>query len=70
MLLLAQNFLSVSPKYLFCILPLIISVSLVFAGTRHENLSLVFKHALGTARWIGTLLLIIVVAFFVLNYFQ
>lgn len=44
--------LSISPTYLLYYLPLIVSISLVFGATRHENMTLILQHALGTARWI------------------
>ncbi|MCA9268094.1 MAG: hypothetical protein KDA41_06465 [Planctomycetales bacterium] len=33
-------------------LPLVVSVSLVYAATRHEEMSAVLKHAAHTAIWI------------------
>lgn|GEM_PF-494028 len=44
--------LSISPTYLLYYLPLIIAISLVFGATRHEDLSLILRHAFHTARWI------------------
>lgn len=44
--------LSISPTYMLYYLPLIVSISLVFGATRHEDLGLVFRHAFHTARWI------------------
>ncbi len=44
--------LSVSPSYLLYFVPLVIAISLVFGATRHEETSLIIKHAVGTGRWI------------------
>jgi hypothetical protein len=41
------------------VLPLIIAISLVYAASRHEEWSLIFKHAL---RLSGTILVILVAA--------
>jgi hypothetical protein len=58
--------LSVSPTYLLYYLPLIVSISLVFGATRHEDTSLIVRHALGTARWItGFMGIIFVILYFV-----
>ncbi len=53
--------LPISPTYLLYYLPLIVSISLVFGATRHENTSLILQHALGTARWITGFMTIIFV---------
>jgi len=58
--------LSISPTYLLFFIPLLIAISLVFGATRHEDTSLILKHALHTARWItGFMGLIFVVLLFV-----
>lgn len=44
--------LSISPTYLLYYIPLIISISLVFGATRHEDTRLVLKHSAHTARWV------------------
>ncbi|EMI44507.1 MULTISPECIES: hypothetical protein [Pirellulaceae] len=44
--------LSISPTYLLYYLPLIVAISLVFGATRHEDMTLILKHAMHTARWI------------------
>lgn len=44
--------LSISPTYLLYYVPLIISISLVFSATRHEDTSLIIQHCWQTARWI------------------
>lgn len=44
--------LSISPTYLLYYVPLIITISLVFGATRHEDTSLIIKHSAHTARWI------------------
>jgi hypothetical protein len=33
-------------------LPLIVSISFVYAGTRHESLELIWQHAIRVALWI------------------
>ncbi len=57
--------LSIAPTYLLYYLPLIITISLVFGGTRHEDTSLIIKHTWQTARWITSFMAII---FFVLMF--
>jgi hypothetical protein len=44
--------LSISPTYLLYYVPLIISISLVFGATRHEDTHLILRHAWLTGRWI------------------
>lgn len=44
--------LSISPTYLLYYVPLIIAISLVFGATRHEDMTLILRHAGHTARWI------------------
>lgn len=55
--------ISISPTYLMYYVPLIISISLVFGATRHEDTQTILKHAFYTARWITGFMAII---FFVL----
>ncbi|TWU33008.1 hypothetical protein [Novipirellula artificiosorum] len=55
--------LSISPSYLLYFVPLVVSISLVFGATRHEDNQLIIQHAIGTARWIFGFMAII---FFVL----
>ncbi|MEO1526673.1 MAG: hypothetical protein AAFX06_14650 [Planctomycetota bacterium] len=51
--------ISISPTYLLYYIPLIITISLVFGATRHENTQTILKHAFGTARWITSFMAII-----------
>jgi hypothetical protein len=51
--------LSISPTYLLYYVPLIITISLVFGGTRHEDTSLILRHAFLTGRWITGFMAII-----------
>jgi hypothetical protein len=44
--------LSISPTYLLYYVPLIIAIALVFGATRHEDTTLILKHAWLTGRWI------------------
>jgi hypothetical protein len=44
--------LSISPTYLLYYIPLIIAIALVFGATRHEDTSLILRHAWLTGRWI------------------
>jgi hypothetical protein len=43
-------------------LPLIVSVSLVYAGTRFEDAGLILRHALRTGIWIAGFMAIILAA--------
>ena len=60
--------LSIAPTYLLYYVPLIITISLVFGGTRHEDMNLVLRHAWHTARWITGFMLIIFVVLWVLEW--
>lgn len=51
--------LSISPTYLLYYLPMIVTISLVFGATRHEDMNLIAKHSLYTARWITVFMAII-----------
>lgn len=44
--------LSISPTYLLYFVPLLVAIALVFGATRHEDMTLIMKHAFHTARWI------------------
>jgi Ca2+/H+ antiporter len=51
--------LSISPTYLLYYLPLIVTISLVFGGTRHEDTTIVIQRAWQTGRWITSFMLVI-----------
>lgn len=51
--------LSISPTYLLYYLPLLIAISLVFGATRHEDTTLILRHAWHTGRWITGFMAII-----------
>ena len=51
--------MSIAPSYLLYYVPLIISISLVFGATRHEETKTVLWHAFYTARWITGFMAII-----------
>jgi hypothetical protein len=56
--------LSISPTYLLYYVPLIISIALVFAATRHEDTSLIIQHCWHTARWITVFMGVIFVVLY------
>ncbi|QDT01701.1 hypothetical protein K227x_00680 [Rubripirellula lacrimiformis] len=60
--------LSISPTYLLYYVPLIIAISLVFGGTRHEATPLVLRHAWQTGRWITGFMAIIFAVLCVLDW--
>ncbi len=60
--------LSIAPSYLLYYVPLIIAISLVFGGTRHENTSLVLRHAFQTGRWITGFMAIIFATLYVIDW--
>ncbi|MCA9138612.1 MAG: hypothetical protein KDB00_17695 [Planctomycetales bacterium] len=60
--------ISISPTYLMYYVPLIISISLVFGATRHEDTQTILSHAFYTARWITTFMAIIFVILLVINW--
>ncbi len=61
--------LSISPTYLLYFVPLLIAIALVFGATRHEDMSLILKHAGHTARWIGGFMGLIFVVILMIQYF-
>ncbi|MGV3484847.1 MAG: hypothetical protein ACO1RT_10560 [Planctomycetaceae bacterium] len=61
--------LSISITYLFYYVPLVIAISLVYGGTRHENLRLILMHAGYTAYWITAFMGIIFALLFVMGLF-
>jgi len=61
--------LSISPTYLFYYVPLVIAISLVYGGTRHENLRLILLHAGYTAYWITGFMGMIFLLLLVLGWF-
>lgn len=48
-------------------IPLIITVALVFGATRHENTSMIIKHAGQTARWITGFMGVLFVVLYLLS---
>ncbi len=60
--------LSVSPTYLLYYFPLLVTISLVFGATRHEDTGLILKHAWETARWITMFMVIIFAILFVIDW--
>lgn len=60
--------LSIAPSYMLYYLPLIVAISLVFGATRHEDLTLIWKHALGTARWITGFMAIVFAILLVMDW--
>jgi hypothetical protein len=61
--------LSISPTYLFYYVPLVVAISLVYGGTRHENLRLILTHAAYTGYWITAFMGFIFAILFVLGLF-
>lgn len=64
----SDRLLSISFSYLLYYVPLIVAISLVFAGTRHEDLSLIWRHALQTGRWVTTFMGLIFVVLLVMDW--
>ena len=60
--------LSISPKYLLLFVPLLISISLVFGGTRHEDTGLILRHSWQTARWIVCFMAIIFAVLYAIDW--
>ena len=48
-----------SPEYLLYFLPLIVSVALVLAATRHERTDLIIKQAISQTVWFTAFMLIV-----------
>ncbi|WP_164103154.1 hypothetical protein [Candidatus Laterigemmans baculatus] len=57
--------LSISPTYLLYYLPLLVAISIVYGGTRHEDMGAILRQALHTAYWVtgfmGIIFLILMV---------
>ncbi len=49
-------------------LPLIVSVSLVYAATRHEDMEPILIHAVRTAGWIIGFMLIVLLVLYVISW--
>ncbi len=61
--------LPINFTYLLYYVPLVLSISLVYGGTRHENPRLILLHALYTGYWITAFMGIIVAILFVMGMF-
>jgi len=61
--------LSISLTYLLYYVPLLVAISLVYGGTRHENLRLVLRHAAYTAYWITAFMGVIFFALLIMGMF-
>jgi hypothetical protein len=59
--------LSISPTYLFYYVPLVVAISLVYGGTRHEDVRLILRHAAYTAYWITAFMGFIFLILFILG---
>ncbi len=53
--------LPISPLYILYYLPLLLAISLVYGGTRHEDLRLILRHACHTAYWISAFMVFVFV---------
>ena len=60
--------LQVSLTYMLYFLPLLIAISLVFGGTRHEDTGLILSHAWQTARWIACFMAIIFAVLYAIDW--
>ncbi len=60
--------LAMSVEDLWFAVPLIVSISLVYAATRHEELRPIFRHALGCATWIVGLMAAIMVLLMLISW--
>jgi hypothetical protein len=60
--------LAVTINRMWYALPLILSVSLVYASTRHERIQEIFRHAMRTAVWITCFMLVVLVILYVLTF--
>ncbi|OYP37632.1 hypothetical protein [Rhodopirellula sp. MGV] len=60
--------ISIGPTYLLYYVPLIVSISLVFGATRHEDTQTILKHAFYTARWVTGFMFVIFIVLLMLNW--
>ena len=67
-MLFAASMMSVSPTYLLYYFPLLVAISLVYGGTRHENPQIIFQHALHTAYWMTGFMGIIFVILMIIGW--
>ena len=61
--------LPMTPMYMLYFIPLLVSVSFVYAGTRHENPKEIIKQAWHTAYWIVAFMGIIFVILWIVGWF-
>ena len=60
--------LSISPTYLLYFLPLLLAISVVYGGTRHEDTGAVVRQAVHTASWIATFMGVIFAVLLVIGW--
>lgn len=61
---------ALGPNRLWYAVPLVVSVSLVYAATRHEEFHPILIHALRFAAWIVVFMAIVVAVIQVMSWFQ
>jgi hypothetical protein len=61
--------LAVGIHHMWYALPLVVAVSLVYAGTRHEYLQPIAIHALRFAGWILLFMAVVLLVLMILSYF-
>ncbi len=55
------------PNDFWYAIPLIVSVSLVYSATRHEDMNLIWRHAIRAGVWIVGLMALILAVLFVIS---
>lgn len=60
--------ISIAPTYLLYFLPLLVAISCVFGATRHEDTGLMIGHALATARWIASFMVVIFAILWIIDW--
>ncbi len=58
-----------SPEYLLYYVPLLVGVSLVLAGTRHERPPLILRQAISHAVWFTIFMLVVAAVLFTATWF-
>lgn len=61
--------LPMTPAYMLYAIPLLIAISFVYAGTRHEQPKLIFESAWNTAYWIVSFMGLIFLILWLVGFF-
>lgn len=66
--LVGDSLMSVSPTFLLYFLPLLVAISVVYGGTRHEDLGLIIRQAIHTGYWVSAFMGVIFLLLLVIGW--